>query len=209
MKESMRMSLGRLFAIVMMLSAAAPLAAQDRRPATPEARKALAVFAQCVAASSPAKAHSALTRDFRTSSYRQELRVLAETNRDCHKVRASMRFTAGLPFSAALAEALIHRDPTPLKSRLARAAGGNHAPTYAPSDAVAMCIARSVPDDVTALLSAPIASPAEAAAARLATPLRLCNRGRPWIQTDTYGLRAMVATATYRLLAAQGQGATR
>lgn len=204
------MSPNRLITLSLMLCAAAPLAAQDRRPATPEARKALAAFAQCVAAASPAKAHSALTRNFLTSAYRQELRVLADANRDCHRVRATMRFAAGLPFSAALAEALIHRDPAPLKSRMARAAVGNHAPTFAPSDAVAMCVARSVPDDVTALLTSPIASPAEtAAAARLATPLRLCNRGRPWVQTDAYGLRSMVATATYRLLAAQGQGSSR
>lgn len=204
------MMLRTLLTLTAAVVLASPAAAQRASaPATPQARAALADFARCAVSRSALKAHAVLTADFRTETYRRGLRSLSESNRDCHQVRATMR-AGGLPFAAALAEALIHRNPVPLKSRLARAAVGNQARTYGPSDAVAMCVARSVPDDVTALLTAPIASPAEnAAAARLATPLRICNRGRPWVQTDAYGLRSMVATATYRLLAAQGQAASR
>jgi hypothetical protein len=190
--------------LAMALLVAAPAAAQRAAaPASPEARVAVAKFAQCIVRTSPAKVHDVLTQDFRTRAYGQALRVLSDNNRDCYRTRATMR-AGGLALAAALAEAMIKADPRPLRSRLAAAAVGKTAPTYAPSDAVAMCVARSAPDEVTALLSAPIASPEEvAAAAKLGLAVNLCSRQQATNITG-YGLRAILATATYRLLAAQG-----
>lgn len=189
--------------------AAAALAPAPVEPSnTPEGRAALAEFAGCIAKSSPDKVHSALTRDFRTREYRRELKVLSEVNRDCLQgwegVQRSRRVrlrAGGLPFAAALAEAMMKRNDVPLNARLLRAAR-TEMPTYTPSDRVAMCVARSDADNVAALLSAPIASGDEVKAAQALNPaLRACSQGTSVI-LEPYGLRAILATASYRLLAA-------
>ena len=139
--------------------------------------------------------------DFRTRQYRSALLALSEANRDCYRNRGTMR-AGGLPFAAALAEALLASDPTPLNVRLLRAAG-KPAPTYAPSDRVAMCIARSDPDNVAALLGSPIASAAEtAAASALGVAKARCSPPGVSVDAGAYALRSIVATASYRLLAA-------
>ena len=110
---------------------------------------------------------------------------------------------AGCPFAAALAEALLRSNPAPLNVRLLRAAG-KPAPTYAPSDRVTeMCIARSEPDNVAALLGSPIASAAETASAgALAVAKARCSPPGVAIDAGAYALRSILATASYRLLAA-------
>ena len=188
------------------LVTAGAVSAQSNAPATPAARWAVAKMGQCIARSSTAKVHEVLTSDFRTPAYRSGLRVLADNNRDCYRSRGTMR-AGGLPFAAALAEAMLSADPRPLRNRLAAAAVGKTAATYAPSAAVAMCIARSAPNEASDQLSSPIASTAETeAAAKLTIALRLCAQrlNVPMDQQETYGLRAILATAAYRLLAAQG-----
>ena len=176
---------------------------------TPEGRTALASFAGCIARSSPEKVHDALTRDFRTPEYRRELQVLTKINHDClrdweglQRYRRITLRAGGLPFAAALAESMLKRSEVPLNVRLLRAAR-IETPTYAPSDRIAMCIARSDADNVAALLNAPIDSETETEAARALNPaLRACSQGTS-IVLEPYGLRAILATASYRLLAAQ------
>jgi hypothetical protein len=187
-------------------AALAPAAAEPSN--TPEGRAALAEFAGCIVKSSPDKVHSALTRDFRSRDYRRELKTLSEINRDCldgweglQRSRRVQLRAGGLPFAAALAEAMMKRDNAPLNARLLRAAK-IEAPTYAPSDRVAMCIARSDADHVAALLNSSIASEDEAKAAEELNPaLRACSQGTS-VVLEPYGLRAILATASYRLLAA-------
>ena len=189
--------------------AAAPATVEPSN--TPEGRAALAAFAGCIVRSSPDKVRSALTRDFRTLGYREELKALTVSNHGClndwegaqRSRRVKLR-AGGLPFAAALAEAMMKRDATPLNVRLVRAAGID-APTYSPADKVAMCLARSDPDDAAALLNAPIASGDEVTAAgALAPALKLCTQGTS-VVLEPYGLRAILATASFRLLAAQGK----
>ena len=171
---------------------------------SPTERAAIVEFGRCVVKESPAKAHSVLTRDFRTAEYRAGLKVLATVNETCFPQRGRMR-AGGLPFAAAMAEAMLLKGEAPLNVRLARAGIGKAAPTYAPSDAVAMCVARSVPDQVAALFATPIASEAEAKAANdLGVAVKLCSPRDTALDLQPYGLRAILATASYRLLAAQG-----
>ena len=178
------------------------MAQADRLPVTPLAHEKMADFARCVVRASPAKAHSALTRDFRTTAYRHELRVLAANNMSCMD-KGGMR-AGGLPFAAAMAEALLRQGDGPLNVRLVRAAATD-APTYAPSDAVAMCVARSVPDQVAALFIAPIASETEvAAAAALGLAISKCTPPGVDVELAPFALRSILATASYRLLAAAG-----
>ena len=189
-------------AAVLAFFVASAAAAQERdAPATPEAREAMAEFARCVASRSPDKTRATLRMDFTTSAYRQSLRALADTNRDCLRGRATLR-AGGLPFAAALAEALIHDRRQPLNVRLVRAATVP-APTYAPSDRIAMCVARSDADNTAALLLAPIASGAETGAAKaLGVAVHRCSAPRVRVDLDQYALRAILATASFRLLTA-------
>ena len=170
---------------------------------SPTERAAIADFGRCVASESPAKVHSVLVSDFRSKEYRDGMKVLAKVNETCFKERGRMR-AGGLPFAAAMAEAMIMKGAGPLNVRLAKAGVGKTAPTFAPSDAVAMCVARSVPDQTAALLTTPIASEAETRAANdLSTAVRLCSPKGVTVDIAPYGLRSILATASYRLLAAQ------
>jgi hypothetical protein len=187
---------------VIALGAAAPKEPWGLDP-SPRERAAVSAFGRCVVEESPAKAHSVLTSDFRTKDYRDGLRVLAKVNDGCFRQRGKIRF-GGLPFAAAMAEAMILKGAEPLNVRLAKAGIGKTVPTFAPSDAVAMCVARSVPDQVAALFASPIASEAETrAAGDLSTAVRLCTPKGVAVDIQPYGLRAILATASYRLLAAQ------
>lgn len=172
---------------------------------TPEARLMTARLAECVIETSPDKVADVLTRDFRTTQYRSGLRNLMHANDGCARkaqLRGSIRME-GLPFAAALAEAMLERDATPLNARLARAASGPAAATYSPSDAIAMCVARSVPDDVAALLASEPGSAGEMAEmAKVEQAAALCARGTK-MEISPFGLRSIVATASYRLIASQ------
>ena len=187
------------------LAVAAPASGQERDRAanTPTARAALADFARCVVRRSPEKAHSALTRDFTTAGYLRTLRALSDLNRDCLRIKDTMR-ADGLPFAAAMAEELLRQNATPLNVRLIRAAG-TEPPTYSPGDRVAMCIVRSDPDNVAALVGSSIASPAEDKAARsLELAMDRCSPPGVSLDVDAYGLRSILATASYRLLSKAG-----
>ena len=183
-----------LVALVMSVAGTLAMSGQAAETgSTPEARLAMAAFGQCVARSSPDKSHDLLTQDFRTPSYRAGLRALAENNRECLKIRGKMRAT-GLPFAAAVAESLLKVDPAPLHVRLA----------YAPSDVLAMCVARSSPNETAALFATPVATDAEKeAVAKLSPAAALCSAkvGRS-MALEPFAVRSVLATASYRLVAA-------
>lgn len=174
--------------------------------ADPDARKTLARYAECVASKSPEKVTELLTQDFRETSYGSGLRNLVRANEGCARevgTRGERLRGQNLPFAAALAEAMMTRDTAPLKRRLAKAAAGKEAATFAPSDKIAMCIARSVPDEVAALFATEVGSSDERQAGENLLPaVNLCAQGVK-LETSVAGLRSIVATASFRLLAAQ------
>lgn len=173
--------------------------------AGPEARQTMARLAACVADSSPEKVTDILTRDFRTTEYRNGLKNLVRANEGCaQRVGLKGRLSgSNLSMAAALAEVMIERDATPLNIRLAKAASGKEAPTFAPSDKVAMCVARSTPDDVAALFaSEPGSDGEEQAAAKLLPVADMCGQGVK-VEASVTGLRSILATASFRLLKAQ------
>ena len=186
--------------LMIMVQATVPVAPT----ATPEARMALANFAACVVDRSGDKAADILSRDFRTTEYRNGLKNLARANEDCATragIENRMRMD-NLPFAAALAEVMLERDPAPLKVRLAKAAA-TEVPTFSPSDQVAMCMARSAPDEAAALFAANVGTAdEEKAAANLAPAFRICSKSAK-MEASTTGLRSILATASFRLLAAQ------
>lgn len=187
------------------LLAAAQAAAPVPATADPAARMVMARFASCVAQASPDKVSEVLTRDFRTSEYRNGLKNLARANEGCAE-RVGLKgklYGSNLSMAAALAEVMIERDAAPLNVRLAKAAIGKEAATFAPSDKVAMCVARSTPDDVATLFGTEAGSDSETqAAAALQPAVKACSADVA-IEAAPFGLRAILATASFRLLAAQ------
>ena len=186
------------------LALAAPAAAQIHSgAATPEARAAVTDFARCIARSRPDKARAVLTMNFTSKEYGAAMLALADDNRDCFRTRGRMK-AGSLPFAAALAEALLARDPAPLNVRLLKAAATD-APTFSPTDRVAMCVARSDPDGTAAILRSRMASAKERkAAAGLAEVVHRCSPSDLTVELTPYALRSIVATASFRLLAAAG-----
>ena len=174
--------------------------------ATPEARAVLHRFSACVARRSTGLVAETLRRDFRSTGYRDALRRLARHNEGCFGLRIGALRSTGLPFAGSLAEHLIARDPVPLNVRLARAAAGAAIQPYSATDRMALCVVRSVPDDVTRLLSTEVGGNEETAALQnLDLPVRICNRGGPELELAPAAIRAIIATAAFRTVSGPGQ----
>ena len=191
-----------LVAIAYVAVAAPGFAAQRplAEPSTPAARVVLDEAAACLVKRSPKVAAELLVMDFRTPAYRQKMGFLFDANRGCVKARwikANRLLIAG-----ALAEHLIEGEAQPLNARLARLSPSSPAAPRTPSDAAAFCVARSDPDGTTRLLATAPGAPEEILAAQaLAPALGLCMGGRP-MSVSPAGLRSLIATASFRLLAA-------
>jgi hypothetical protein len=192
-----------MFGLALATVASATLAAPAPRiaePSPPEARAALDRAAACIVAASPGVASEMLGSDFRSPIYRAKMDRLVDANRGCFEVKwlkANRLLMAG-----AMAEHLIERQSSPLNVRLAKAASSSPAKPLSATDAAAFCVSRSDPDGAAALLATAPGSDAETAAATaLATALGLCWRGKS-LELSPAALRSMVATASFRLLAA-------
>jgi len=172
-----------------------------------EGRIAVFGYGKCVAAKHPREAHRVLTMDFTTTDYRTGLRMLGtDAERECanRSVGAgNVLRTANLLFAGSLAEALLETPAEPLNARLAKSAAAT-APVFGPLDAVAQCLARSLPDQTAALFASEPASAAEEAATKpLLQALPACQRAagvQRRVELSTSALRAVLATASYRLV---------
>lgn len=171
-----------------------------------DARRTMASFANCVVAGSSDKVADVLVRDFRSTGYRNGLRNLSRDNEGCaRKVGLVGRMKMGnLPFAGALAEELLGADSQPLLKRLSMAALGPQAATYSWTDSVAMCMARGAPQPVAQLFDTAVGSGEEKTAVAGLKPVAdICAGGAGKFEASALGLRSMLATASYRLLAAQ------
>jgi hypothetical protein len=191
----------RLMFGLLLLASVAPAAAQEMQSSSPAARKQMQAYGACVADGSPDKSARTLSTDFRTPDYRAALLTLNRNNLDCSRLlpRRSRMRSSSLLFAGAMAERLMARDPAPLNVRLAKAAMLPAPPFRSPTDVIAMCVVRSAPDETARLFATEVASEAEAQAVKaLDLAVKLCSRGRPALQINTEGLRAMLATAAFR-----------
>jgi len=195
-------------------AAAVAQAEDDQGPGarnTPEARLAIEAYGKCAAEKAPEEANRLLTMDFTSSGYSTGLRLLSQdVARRCARgavpIGSAMR-SASVLFSGAMAEALLEAETTPLNVRLVRSVGAE-SPSYSPTDAVAQCLARSLPDQVAMLFATVPASEAEAAAtAPLLQAVPACARAagiEAQVELSVPAVRAMTATAAYRLIASSG-----
>jgi hypothetical protein len=192
----------RLLFALLLLASAAPAAAQEMQSSSPDARSALQRFGRCVANRSPEDAERVLKMDFTKEGYRIALRLLAkDAERPCayRAFGVGQMRSARLLLAGSLAEGLMARNSAPLNVRLAKAGMLPAPPFRSPTDAIAMCVVRSAPDDTARLFATEVASEAEAQAIKaLDLAVKLCSRGQPALRANTEGLRAMLATAAFR-----------
>jgi len=168
---------------------------------TTEARVAMQRFGACVAQRSERLAADTIGSDFTTQTYRSRLQRLVNANSDCFREGGRLMLSSNLLFAGAIAEAMIERDPQPINVRLARAAMQPATRPFSASDQVAICIVRSLPDEVGRLMAAEVgSSEEEAAATALAPALTACSPQGRRVESNSAGLRAIIATAAYRTL---------
>ncbi len=181
-------------------------ASQDWRD-PPTARRALDAFGACLADRNAVVARSALAMDYASRNYTRRVAEMVSRDEDCFRLRGGRMAFDYFSVAGAMAERMIEREPQPLNVRLARAALGPAGSTFSPADRVAMCVVRSVPDQVSALLTSVIDSPAEEElAASLMSAFAACSQHDVRLSLSTSGVRATLATAAYRsLLAGAGR----
>jgi hypothetical protein len=190
------------------LSPAHDLYDQNSDSAPPPARAAMQRFGACVAERSGERAAALLGSDFTTHAYRSGLQVLARVNGDCFRQRRGSRMrSSDLLLAGAIAEHLVERGAEPVNVRLARAALQPATPAYSVADQIAICVVRSVPDDVAHLFATEVGSDEEGAAVRAIAPVvGLCSQNAAPLNASEGGLRAILATAAFRSI--QNGGAT-
>lgn len=191
---------------------AAPAAAQRKPTIEPDValqRGSVQAWTACIAAEKADDAHRILVQDFNSSSYRLGIRALAQTrvSKECFEAMPqqyrSIRL-GGLPLAGGLAEHLLKADETPLLKRLSMAALGSAPQTFSPTDAIAMCMVRGAPHTVAGLFGTEIETAEEQAALTELKPVAdICAGGAGKFEASALGLRSMLATASYRSLAAQ------
>lgn len=112
---------------------------------------------------------------------------------------------SSLPFAGGLAERLIETGgEEPLVNRLAMAVIGKQAEVFSYTDQVANCMVRGAPNLVADLFATePTLPEEEAALAQLYPVQNICSQSGNAIEASPLALRSILATASYRILAAQ------
>jgi hypothetical protein len=155
-------------------------------------------FAACAAKRTPAGAKALLEMDFRTPSYGKALHRFTRGHNMC-AAGARIRFNS-LIFAGSLAEQLLKASPH-LAPRVMPAAGVAPIPVRSVMEGTAICVVRSAPEQVEALLATKPTTPEEAVAIEKLTPsLPRCVPSGQQSRFNRPGLRALVALAAYRLV---------
>lgn len=181
--------------------------AVEDMPTSPEGLQAIQRFGACAADASPERAARALRMDFRSNGYRKALKTISDNNRRCFK-RGRMRSNS-LLFAGALAERLLTTEPLSLNKRLAAAAAKPFEASFGPSDKLATCVVRSMPDEAAAVFATPAGTPEEAkAVGALDVGVRGCAKAvGKQVDISPAGLRAILATAAFRVVDSAKGGA--
>ena len=178
--------------------AAAPVQAQSAGEAG--SRLAMRDFAQCVVDQQPDAAANLLAMDYREKAYEQALRKLAQRRDRCIGFYREARFN-GVIFAGAMAEQLIARERTDVASAIAFDPARPALQSRGASETLAMCLALEQPTAVAGLLGTQPASAAEDAAfATVVAAVPACLPAGQPLRANRAGLRAILATASYRII---------
>ena len=161
-------------------------------PVDPLAVQIMDSYARCAVAHDARRAATLLAADYRTDAYRRGVRDFAMENRGCLH-GGKLRF-AQLIFAGDMAEALLRRERVS-PDQIAQRSASDAAPS------AARCIVRKRPRDVAALLTtAPTSGDEHDAIATLGDALIACMPKGQTAVTNTVGLRAELALATYHVI---------
>lgn len=174
-------------------------------------RLAVMAWTECIADENLEEVRNLLEMDYRSEEYRDLLADLADRRVTERCFRAMPRRyrrieLGGLPFAGGLAERLVETAGVePLINRLSMAVIGESAQTFSYTDQVANCVVRGAPNLVANLFATdPTADEETAAFMQLAPVLDICTQNGSVIEASPLAMRSMLATASYRILAAQG-----
>lgn len=188
-----------------MLVPLAAAGAQPTRPGPvvtgPAAERVLGTFARCVAERWPDRAAAILALDYRTEEYRRRIRGFAQDVWRCAP-RGVLRFSQ-LPFAGNMAEALLPRRLAGRDLAAAVAFDSARPPIAARSESemMSLCVVRTAPAKVAALLATRPGSGEEVASfGPLMGDVGGCVAAGAQMRLDRVGLRAMLALAAYRLV---------
>lgn len=196
------------FALALAATGAGGAVAQDHndrahsqaRPFAPDDARTLSEFAKCVAMRKPLQARALLDMDNRTAAYQRALIHLTQISGDCG-LAGDMRFNADL-FAGGLAEGLLQArfQPGDLAAHVALDTTRPPIPSRDEAELMNLCVVRSAPGEVAALLRTEPSSAPETVALRSIVPhLAPCLRGGVSVNVDRLMLRASLALAAYRL----------
>lgn len=190
-------------------SAHAQSAAKPLPPLNAKSARVVHSWAQCTARYQRNASRELLAMDYRTEAYAAALGALARKSGRCLYPGESLRFHGSLLFAGGLAESLYERDfagddADTLTARL------NAAQPISARDeieVIALCVARSKPGMVRALLATkPVAEDEKAALIALAPTLAGCIRAGEQGRISRFAMRSLFALSLYRLSAhARGQ----
>ena len=189
-------------AIFLGLSAAAPAA--EPIPAKPAAEdvRVMHDFSACVAKYRSKGARSVLALDYRTETYGEAIRKLADSDFEC-KPKGKLRFNTVL-FAGGVAEQLLEHDlgDAPLALRIAHDPSRPALEARDDGEYTGLCTVRRAPEEVATLLRAEPASGEEKEALKaVGSALSACVPNGSTARFNAPGLRSLLALAAYRLAA--------
>ncbi len=171
-------------------------------------RAALDHWTRCLAAEQEDRVRAVLLVDYREDDYKSELSKLARTrvSETCFESiprRYRKMRLGGLPFAGALAEQIIAEGDESLLMRLSKAALTPDVQTFSYTDKAAVCTVKGAPHLVAQLFGTQAETEAETAALSALKPVTdYCTASGAKIEASALAMRSMLATASYRVLAA-------
>ena len=183
-----------------------PVSASAKPASSPVDIGTLHVFAACMVDRYGPGVRRLLALDYRGRAYDSALNTLAREGSRCLPFAFGQLRSAGVLMAGAFAEKLLPRALA--GSRLADrvAYDPSRPPVTARDDGeyLALCVVRTMPDEVMALLATRPASEEERAAIGVLRPrLGPCLRAGAAARINAPGLRAILALAAYRLVSQQ------
>lgn len=191
------------------LASTASAAASERTgsKSEPELVRSVQAVGQCLANTRTAEVASLLALDFRERAYRDSMLELARTRTCQHHVVSGGWRTGGLMYGGALAEGMLKaRDLLPaLRAATAYDPARPVLEVRNGGEMVAVCLVRTVPEQVAALLATEAASSDELAKLQsLGATLPSCVPANSKSEFTRESLRALLALAAYRLASHNG-----
>lgn len=196
----------RLPLIALAVAAVAAAAQAEAKPAASAAVdiRTVHVFAECMSDRYRPGVRRLLALDYRSRAYEHLMDTLTDEGRRCLPFAAGKIESASVLLAGAFAESLLKEAlaGAPLAQRVAHDPSRPAIAARDDGEYLALCVVRTMPDEVAALLATKPASEAERLAiASIRPQLATCLRAGAAARLNAAGLRAVLALAAYRLVA--------